>query len=461
MTHPTQESAISPSSDREASSSTPSSSSKRPWLIGLGIILLLVGGGVGWRWWMSSQAGGGAPEGMMMPGGGLPVQLETVERSPIEESSEFIGNLESRNSVSLRPEIEGRVVEIYAEPGQQVEAGTPIVQLSPDELQADLASLLADINSARAIRASSASEVDALVADRVAAVAEVDLQQEEFNRASALVEEGAFPQQQLDLAARNLDSAIAQLNALDQRIEAARANLAESEAALERAQADAASANARLQDTVVVAPFSGTLGDIPVKVGDFVSRGDILTSVTQDQTLELRLSVPIERRPLMRNGLPVELVDTQGTTLRQGQVSFIAPQVEPGAQTVLAKASFSNGDRRLLDGQSVRARMIWNQENGILIPTEAIARIAGQTFVYIAVAPPPSEDGSEGPALIAQQRQVTLGSIQGNRYQVLEGLEPGEQLIVSGILNLSDGVPIMPQEQEAAEEAPPAPEANK
>lgn len=413
---------------------------------------------MGWRWWMSSQAGGPS-QGMMMPEGGLPVQLETVERSPIEESSEFIGNLESRNSVSLRPEIEGRIIEIYAEPGQQVEAGTPIVQLSSDERQSDLAGLVANINSAQARRSSATSELDALIADRMAEAAEVALQEEEFNRASILVEEGAFSQQQLDLAERNLDAAIARLNALERRIDAARANLEESEASLNRAQADADSANSRLQNTLVVAPFNGMLGDIPAKVGDFVSRGDILTSVTQDQILELRLSVPIERRPAMRNGLRVELVDTQGNALRQGQISFISPQVEPGAQTVLAKASFSNGDRRLLDGQSVRARMIWSQEDGILIPTEAIARIAGQTFVYVAVAPPPSEDGSEGPALIAQQRRVTLGSIQGNRYQVLEGLEPDEQLIVSGILNLSDGIPIMPQEQESADDTTSDPDA--
>jgi RND family efflux transporter MFP subunit len=422
--------------------------SKRPWLIGLGVILLLAGGGIGWRLWMGGRGGG--PPGMMMPGQGLPVRIEPVGRSPIQESSEFIGNLESRNSVSLRPQVEGRVVEIYVEPGEQVTAGTPIVQLSPDERQADLAGLLATIDSARARRASASAEMNALEADRAAAIAEVALQAEEFNRAAELEEEGAFSQQQLDIARRNLDAAIAQEAALERRIESARAALAEAEAALNQAQANAASANARLQDTVVVAPFDGTVGDIPVRIGDFVNSGNILTSITQDQVLELRLSVPVERRPGLQPGLRVELVNGQGTTLRQGQISFISPQVEPGAQTVLAKAAFPNSDRQLLDGQSVRARLIWQQDMGVLVPTSAIARVAGQTFVYVAVPAPPAEDGSEQLGLIAEQRPVTLGSIQENRQQVLEGLEPGEQLIVSGILNLFDGVPVMPQTDEPA-----------
>jgi RND family efflux transporter MFP subunit len=434
------------------SSQSKAGGSTRAWLIGLGVLLVLIGGGFGLRFVLSGRNGGGPPG--MMQGQGMPVRVETVERSPVQESSEFVGNLESRNSVTLRPEISGRVIEIAIEPGQQVEAGQPLIQLSPEERQADLASLRASINSARAIRASTASELEALRADRVAAVAEVELQQEEYRRAVELVEQDVFPQQELDIAERNRNSAIATLSALDRRIEAANASLAESEAALAAAEADAASAEARLQNTVIYAPFSGTIGDIPVKVGDFVGLGDELSTIIQDQVLELRLSVPIERRAELREGLRVILGDNQGTTLAEGQISFIAPQVEPGAQTVLAKASFDNRSGFLLDGQAVRARIIWTQQEGVLIPTSAISRVAGQTFVYVAVPAPPPEEGaanaqagqsSDGPSLVAEQRPVQLGDIQGNRYQVLDGLEPGDRLIVSGILNLSDGAPIMPE----------------
>lgn len=446
MTQPIRESeresenelAIASPPDADPSPATPSSN--RPWWIALGVALVLLGGGIGWRLFLGMQAG---PPGFMQ-GQGLPVQLAAVEEEEIVETSEFVGSLESRNSVTIRPEVEGRIVEIYARPGQMVEAGTPLVQLSPDEEEADLASLLASTNSARAVRASAASQLEALEADRLASLAEVNLQETEYNRTAVLVEEGAFAEQELDLAQRNLESAIANLNALDRRIDAAQANLVESEAALEQSQANAASANARLQDTVIYAPFRGMVGDIPVKLGDVVSQSDTLTSVTQNQVLELRLSVPVERRPQLRQGLLVELVDNQGEAIARGQVSFISPQVEPGAQTILAKASFQNANSLLLDGQAVRARIIWNREQGVLVPTSAISRIAGQTFVYVAVPAPETPPGAEGPALIAEQRLVELGDIQGNRYQVISGLEAGEQLIVSGILNLADGVPVMP-----------------
>jgi RND family efflux transporter MFP subunit len=383
----------------------------------------------------------------MMPGmmQGLPVELATLEMGEIQEFSEFIGSLESRNSVVLRPEIDGRVSAIYVEAGDFVEAGTPLVQLSPEKREAELASVLASVNSARAIRANANSELQALQADRIAAVAEVDLQNTEYERISGLVTEGALPQQSLDLVERDRRSAISQLNAIDQRIQAARASLAESDSALEQAQANAALATAELQDATIVAPFSGIVGDIPVKLGDFANSSTILTTVTQNQALELRLSIPVERRPDLRRGLQVELTDNQGNDLGTGQISFISPQVDVNAQSILAKATFDNASGLLLDGQYVRARVIWDEQPGVLVPASAISRIAGETFVFVAQEA--EGEDTEQPALIAEQRRVRLGIMQGNDYQVLEGLEPGDRIVVSGILNLSDGVPINPDPQ--------------
>jgi multidrug efflux pump subunit AcrA (membrane-fusion protein) len=89
----------------------------------------------------------------------------------------------------------------------------------------------------------------------------------------------------------------------------------------------------------------------------------------------------------------------------------------------------------------------------VLVPTSAITRLGGQTFVYVAEAgsdeelPPPESLPPDMPPLtqVARLRPVQLGEIQGNAYAVLEGLEPGETIVVSGILNLQDGTPIMPQ----------------
>lgn len=439
-----------------------------PWLTALSVLVVLLGLGFGWRWWQSRNAA--APGG---PGAAqaqaAPVELQTVETSTVSESSEFVGTLTSRRSVDLRPEIDGRITEILVQPGDTVEVGQPLVLLSPDQRAAEYASVLAAVNSARATRASAASELQALQAERIAAVAEVDLQNENFRRTSQLVQEGALSQDELDQVERDRRSAIATLNATDQRIQASRANLAESEAALQQAQANAAASNAQLQDTVIEAPFAGTIGDIPAKIGDFVNAGDIVTSVTQDQALELEISIPLERGPDLRTGQRVELIDPQGNPLTVGRINFTAPQVNTAAQSILVKANFDNPDGRLRAGQFVRARVIWDESPGVLVPTAAISRLGGETFVFVAETPsaeagqseagqpeagqaPPQagQAPAEAPSLIARQKPVELGDLQGNNYHVIEGLEPGEQVVVSGVLNLADGIPIAPQPQQGA-----------
>ncbi|MFP3326338.1 efflux RND transporter periplasmic adaptor subunit, partial [Planococcus sp. SIMBA_160] len=76
--------------------------------------------------------------------------------------------------------------------------------------------------------------------------------------------------------------------------------------------------------------------------------------------------------------------------LLTGQINFIAPQVDMQAQAVLAKAVFANPDGKLKDDQFVQARIIWEENTGVLIPTTAVSRLGGQTFAFVAQ---PSDTG--------------------------------------------------------------------
>ena len=114
------------------------------------------------------------------------------------------------------------------------------------------------------------------------------------------------------------------------------------------------------------------------------------------------------------------------------------PRADRSSQAILVKAVFNN-DRRLRDDSFARARIIWSEQTGVLIPTEAVSRIAGKSFVFVAQEAD-QEDGST--ALVAKQRLVELGAIQGQSYQVISGLSSGDKLITSGILNLADDTPI-------------------
>jgi RND family efflux transporter MFP subunit len=217
----------------------------------------------------------------------------------------------------------------------------------------------------------------------------------------------------------------------------------QAEAQVAEAAAQLRGFEVQLQDTAIVAPFSGVIGDVPIKVGDYLKKGDLLTALTENQLLDLRLSIPLERQGQLRLGLPVEMLDNQGKTIAKGQVSFISPNVSANSQTILAKATFSNAKGELRNLQFVKAKVIWKQNPGILVPVIAISRLGGETFVFTAEKSEKSEPGM--PPLMVRQKSVKLGSIQGNNYQVIEGLKAGEKVVVAGILNLSDGAAIMPQ----------------
>lgn len=366
-----------------------------------------------------------------------PVKLQVLSSSQVEDSTEFVGSLEALQRVVLRPEIEGRIVEIPVLNGDRVEKGTPIVQLRPDDTQAEYASAIATANSARAASETASAEFQAAEAERASAASEVELQKVQFQRSERLVNEGVQAKQELDIARRNLDTALASLRAAEKQVEAARASLNQASANIKQAQAVAAGANVSLQYKQVLAPITGVVGDFPVKVGDYVTTSDTLTNITQNDSLDMRISVPINRSDQLRVGLPVELIDPNTRkALATGSIYFISPEVNSGDQAILTKARFPNQNGSLRDRQFVRAKVIWSQRPGILIPTTAVSTIGAQDFVFVA---------QKGEKPVVRQRPIKLGGIQGQSYQVLDGVKPGEEIAVTQILNLRDGTPIKPE----------------
>ncbi len=366
-----------------------------------------------------------------------PVKLQVLESSQVEDSSDFVGSLEALERVVLKPEIEGRITEISVSNGTRVSKGTPIVQLRPDQTQAQYASAIARANSTRAASATAQAELQAAEADRVRAASEVELQKVQFQRAERLVNEGAQAKQELDIARRNLDTELASQSAAEKQVEAARSSFNQANADIKQAQADAAAANVSLQYKQVLAPITGVVGNFPVKVGDYVSTGETLTTITQNDSLDLRISVPINRSSQLRVGLPVELIDPNTSKrLATGSINFISPEVDTGNQAILTKARFSNQNGSLRDGQFVKARVIWSKRTGILIPTAAVSSSGAQSFVFVA---------EKGEKPVVRQRPVQLGNIQGQSYQVINGVKPGEEIAVTQIINLKDGTAIKPE----------------
>ncbi len=401
-----------------------------------------------------------------------PVKIQVVEGGNLQQSSEFVGTLEAKQRVILRPQISGRVVQIMATQGQRVATGAAILQLQPERSKASVNSSLANVDAQRAVIQNSQAAVSTAKAEIARQDAEMkrlqaeirsrnsDLQLAEVNykRTQSLVAAGAQARQELDnrIQARSgaiasRDAAIESLESAKQarlaavsQLQAAQATVNESISQLKSAQGEADVQIEDLRYNRVVAPMNGIVGDIPVRVGDYVNLGDALTNITQNDELDLRIPVPTSRINDLRVGLPLELLEPKtGERLASGRLNFVSPQVDNAAQAVLTKARFPNSNNQLRDGQFVRARMIWSQSAGILVPTEAVSRVGAQDFVYVSQTE--TKDGKS--RQVARQKPVKLGAIQGQNYQVISGIEKGEQLIVSGIQSLTDGAPIQPKAQ--------------
>jgi RND family efflux transporter MFP subunit len=320
------------------------------------------------------------------------VKVTTLQARPIDQTSEFIATLQSLRSTTVQPEVEGVVTRIFVKSGDRVKAGQPLVQINPEKQQAA-------VRSAEASRAGTESDAT--------------YWRQQVKRLAALMDAGAISRQELEQAENSLRTAEARLAALDAQVREGRVEL---------------------QYHRVTAPQAGTVGDIPIRAGDRVTNSTVITTIDQHEALEAHIQVPADRSPDLWVGLPVQLLADDGAITATNPITFIAPRVDDGTQTVLVKSALRQVPPSVRVQQFVRARIVWRTTPGITVPVTAVTRISGQHFCFVA------EDGEQG--LVARQRPLEVGELIGNDYVVRSGLKPGDRLIVSGIQKLGDGAPV-------------------
>jgi RND family efflux transporter MFP subunit len=335
----------------------------------------------------------------------MPVQVHIVQAQKISDSSEYLAILKSRHSAVINPQVEGQITKIFVKSGDHVKAGAPILQIDPLKQQATLGSQ---------------------EASRKAQEANVRYAQTELERQRKLFEAGVVSKQQLDNAQTAHDSAVAQLGSLGEQV---------NQQAVE------------LHYYRVAAPMSGIIGDIPVREGDRVAVTTLLTTVDEPGSLEAYIYVPAERGKDVRVGLPVHLLDETGKPVSDAHITFVSPEVDNDTQTILAKASIENPKRQLRVSQQMRAQVVWSNHQGPVVPVLSVTRINGRFFVFLAV--------KDGGGTVARQKGLTIGDTVGNDYVVLDGLKPGDHLIISGTQFLQDGMPVAEQIQNAASASAP------
>ena len=366
------------------------------------------------------------------------VKLASVQLGIIRETSDLIGRSESRQSVTLQPQINGRVSQIFIQPGAAVTKSTLLIQVDPDRQQTQVVSSRAAEAAAQADLDNAKASLIPLEADRRAKVSNVDLQQQQYERYSVLYKQGAVSRDVLDQRRNGLETAKAELDAAIARLQVQGSVIANKKKLLQQAQANVSGQKVELQYYQITAPFAGTIGNIPVKVGDYVTPSTQLVTITQNQPLEVNVSVPSERAFNLHSGMTVQLMNQQGKLIGNSKVFFISPNVNQQSESILIKTLFENAEGRLRADQQVTVRIIWDERPGILVPTAAVTRLGGQSFIFVAHSAGKSQ-------LIARQKPIKLGDIEGSNYQVWEGLQTGERIVVSGVQQLSEGAAIAPE----------------
>jgi len=335
---------------------------------------------------------GRAPAKETAPGP-MPVQVQTVSLQPVPVSDSYVSTIKSRRSATIQPQVSGTLTQIFVHSGDHMRTGQHMMEIDPRQQQAIVA------------------QQEATEQQKLAVY--------EYNQKDIVRQRNLFT------------SGIISKDA-DQQAEQSYSN---SKADYESAVAARKSAEQQLAYYHILAPFDGIVGDVPVHVGDYVSPTTTLTTLDENSDLEAYIYIPAERSAQVRINLPVNITDAAGKVLDRTKIYFVSPQVDDQLQGILAKAKV-HASSGLRNSQQVRAQVIWSTAPAPTVPVLGVTRVGGQTFVYVAE--------NDGGHFVARQKPVVLGDAVGNSYTVKDGLQPGDQVIVSGLQFLVDGAPVQP-----------------
>lgn len=363
------------------------------------------------------------------------VQVKQVSTIPFSEKVDYVGTLKSRRSVTLSPNVEGQIEQIFVTAGQMVKPGDQLLQIDArmqsaqkNSYEAGAESVMSDLMTAKANLASLESSLQSKLSN-------VEYTKAQYGRYRTLALQGAVAQSELDSWKNSSAAAESEREVVLKQIEAQKMTIQKYERSYKQALDSLQAQKEQLRYYRITAPFLGMVGDIPVKVGDHVNSSTALTTLTENHPLEVYISLPAEKASAMKMGMSVELISSDGDSYGTSKVTFISPTVDPASQTVLIKTLFANEKSQLRADQTVHAQIQWQTKRGIEVPTTAVMQVAGKHYVFVAES---DKDGKEK----AKQVEIDVYGIEGTNYQVKSGLKAGDRIVTTGIQRLTDGAPI-------------------
>jgi membrane fusion protein, multidrug efflux system len=266
-------------------------------------------------------AGGGPPA--------MPVETAAARSDTVVDAILATGQIEALQSIELRPDVEGRIVQILVREGSPVARGTPLFKIDDAELKAQVSQVRA----------------------------ERDLARQSLDRTRDLLQQKASSQAELERAEATMRSNEAQLQLL----------------------------TVRLERTLVRAPFSGVMGQRSVSLGDYVTKDTKLAAIQTVSPQRASFQVPERYADQLKMGQQVSfrVAALPGRTFT-GTVDFVDPVVQLPSRTITVKARVPNPKRELQSGMFIEARLATAvRPDAVVIPEDAILPLQGANFVWV------------------------------------------------------------------------------
>lgn len=296
-----------------------------------------------------------------------------------------VGDLVAVHQVNVTSDVSGRITEILFTAGSHVKAGTPLVQLFDGPDQGDLANYKAQ-----------------------ATVAQLSL-----DRAKQLASRQFGPQSTVDSA----------------------------QAAFDQANAGIAKTEAIISQKLVRAPFEGDLGVRQVEVGQYLTAGTQIVSLTDLSVLYANLTVTEKQSSQIKVGQTVRVsVDAYPGRTFEGKITTIEPQIATDTRNIRVQATINNPDNILKPGMFATTTILLPEKPPVVtVPETAVDYTLYGDSVFL-ITEKKSDDGKT--SLTAVRSFVKTGNRIEGRVEILKGLKPGDRVVAVGQIKLQSGMPV-------------------
>lgn len=367
------------------------------------------------------------------------VKVVQSTRGTLELKTEYSSKLKPIEEVSVTSKVGGKVDNINAVVGQQVNKGDVLFTIDKKEAEAQYSQTQASLESANAnlTRTKDSSLAQQILQAEITlkqAQVQYDDAKSNYDKNKTLYDQGVITKQDFDNADVKLKNTSIQLDSSKdalsllkdkigpQSIDVASSQLAQSQTAVDLARI-------QLDNYTITSPISGTISVKNVNVGELVSSAVNAYTIINTQTLVAEVSVSDKMMSKLKNGDKIQFkVNAVGDKIFEGIISSISPNLDSKTQFYTVKINFDNSEGLLKSGMF--SKIYFSSEkkdNVILINNEAIVVESGVPFVYTV---------NNG---IIKKKNITTGLANEKVTEVTSNLNEGEEIIAEGQTFLSDG----------------------